>query len=169
MQNRCWLNAKSMIYLFACLIYWTFTYLLLRSSCDFAINGRAVTLDTVNRLSLSSSSNSVVRLLPINSRNTDFVDRFCWSKPFPSMLFGTMISLLILIESALAGASCNGAEWMENNEPFVLNSLNSATSAVDGWSHCLIDDALESCMLNADDWNFSSNVSRVSCSIFGLN
>lgn len=96
---------------------------MLRSSRDLAINGLAVTLDTVRRLSLSSSSMSQLRLLPINSRNTDLVERFCCNWPLPSP--GTLsVSLLMFVESA----SCTGgAEWIENNEPAVLNSLNSAT------------------------------------------
>lgn len=135
------------------------TYLPLRNSRDFAINGLAVTLDTVNKLSLSSSSISAVRLLPISSRKTDFVDRFCCHRPFASP-GPVAISLVTLIESAIC--TC-GAEWIEHSDPIVLTSLNTATSGgTVGKSHCcLIDDELESCILNADDWNFSSNVSRV--------
>lgn len=51
-----------------------FTYLLLRNSRDFAINGRAVTLDTVNKFSLSSSSTS---LLGIGMAAIVLVEKFC--------------------------------------------------------------------------------------------
>lgn len=51
------------------------THLSLRSSRDFKINGRAVTLDTVKRLSLSSSSISLLRLVEVlSSTNIDLVD-----------------------------------------------------------------------------------------------
>lgn len=99
-------------------------------SRDFAINGRAVTLETVNKFSLSSSS---ISLLGSGKAAIVLVEKFCCDSSASDIgRRGDSLShvsfsgaFTIFLMPAISVSGTGGAEWMENNEPAALYSVNS--------------------------------------------
>lgn len=117
------------------------THFELRSSRDFAINGRAVKLLTVNRFSLSSSS---ISLCWCWNTAIVFVEWHCnWlSMASDAGRLGESVPLtsnstneLVICKFARSANGTGGAEWMENIDPAELQSTNAVltVSASSNW------------------------------------